>query len=291
MNASTGDDMKAFTRSIAWAFALAAGSALAQSTVVEAVQYPAWLERGGNSVPLTPGTVLQGQDRLRTGGNARVQLRMGEGSAVKLGENAQFIVEKIENRGVFRAALSVLAGAFRFTTDAARRGQKRDIAIKVKNATAGIRGTDLWGKSTDERDIVCLLEGKITVGSEGHPTVTLDQPLDFYQKPREGAPSVAKVDPKQIEIWARETEISADGHAARAGGKWRVMAANFRSRDEALALNRVLRAGGYPSELAERDGLFAVQVSGLAGEPEARALMGNLRSVKGVAVPIVLQVP
>jgi len=218
-----------------------------------------------------------------------VQLKMPEGSAVKLGENAQFVFERgADDRGVFRATLSVLAGAFRFTTDALRKGQRRDIAIKVKNATAGIRGTDLWGKSTDERDIVCLLEGKITVGSEGHPTVTLDQPLDFYQKPRDGAPAVAKVDQKQIDIWARETEIAADGPAARAGGKWRVMAATFRTRDEALALNRALRSGGYPSEVAMREGDFAVVVGNLAGEAEARALMANLRAVKGVLAPVVL---
>jgi hypothetical protein len=85
--------------------------------VVEAVQYPAWLERGGNAVPLTPGTTLQAQDRLRTGGNARVELKMPEGSAVRLGENAQFVFDRgADDRGVFRAAMSVLAGAFRFTT-------------------------------------------------------------------------------------------------------------------------------------------------------------------------------
>ncbi len=281
--------MKRTIVSLACALLLGARFADAAPAIVESVQYPAWLERGGNAVPLTPGTPLQAQDRLRTGANARVQLKMPEGSAVKLGENAQFVFERgADDRGVFRATLSVLAGAFRFTTDALRKGQRRDIAIKVKNATAGIRGTDLWGKSTDERDIVCLLEGKITVGSEGHPTVTLDQPLDFYQKPRDGAPAVAKVDQKQIDIWARETEIAADGPAARAGGKWRVMAATFRTRDEALALNRALRSGGYPSEVAMREGDFAVVVGNLAGEAEARALMANLRAVNGVLAPVVL---
>jgi hypothetical protein len=283
--------MKTRTISLACALLLGSGVACAQPAVVEAVQYPAWLERGGNAVPLTPGTPLQPQDRLRTGANARVQLKMAEGSAVKLGENAQFVFEKSENRGIFRATLAVISGAFRFTTDALRKNQRRDISIKVMNVTAGIRGTDLWGKSTRERDLVCLLEGKISVGAEGHPTVTMDQPLDFYQKPRDGAPVVAKVDPKQIEEWARETEISADGAAARAGGKWRVVAATSLTRDEALALNRTLRSNGYPSEVAGRDGNFAVQVSGLAGESEGRALMANLRGVKGVAIPTVQQVP
>lgn len=273
------------------ALALGAGSAFAEPTVVEAVQYPAWLVRGGHAVPLAPGTALQPRDRLRTGANARVQLKMGEGSAVKLGENAQFVIDTTDDRGIFRATLSVISGAFRFTTDALRQSRKRDVTIKVKNVTAGIRGTDLWGKSTDERDLVCLLEGKISVGSEGHPTVTLDQPLDFYQKPRGAAPAVAKVDAKKIEEWARETEISKDGPAGRVGGRWRVTAATFPTRDAALVLTRTLRAGGYPAEVGGREGAFSVAISGLAGEPEARSFMANLRNVKGVAIPTVSQMP
>jgi hypothetical protein len=275
----------------ALALATASSAAFAEPTRVEAVQYPAWLERGGNAVPLTPGTTLVTSDRIRTGANARVQLRLGEGSTIKLGENARFVIEKIESRGIFSSALSVLDGAFRFTTDALRKAQKREVSIKVKNVTAGIRGTDLWGKSTGEKDLVCLLEGKISVGAEGHPTVTLDQPLDFYTKPRDGAPVVAKVDERQVAVWAEETEISAQGAAARAGGEWRVTAATLPTRDEALALNRALRANGYPSEIGTKDGVITVYVGGLAGEAEARALMGNLRTIKGVTLPLVTHEP
>jgi hypothetical protein len=261
------------------------------SAVVEAVQYPAWLERGGKTVPLTPGTTLQSQDRVSTGGNARVQLKLAEGSAVKLGANAKVTIERVESRGIFRATLNVLTGAFRFTTDALKKASPRDVTIKVKNVTSGIRGTDLWGQSTDDRDLVCLLEGKISVGSEGHPTVTLDNPLDFYQKPRDGTPQVAKVDPKQIDEWAAETEIAKDGAAARSGGRWRVVAATYAQRDQALALNRKLRSGGYPAEIVSQGQGFAVQVGGLAGEAEARALMANLRQEKGVSLPTVSEMP
>ncbi|HXN16153.1 MAG TPA: FecR domain-containing protein [Usitatibacter sp.] len=281
--------MKTIGFGVAAALLLIAMQAAAQVAVVEAVQYPAWLERGGHAVALSPGTGLQPRDRIRTGSNARVQLKLAEGSAVKLGENAQLVIEKAEDRGIFRATLALISGAFRFTTDTFRR-RPRDVSIKVKNVTAGIRGTDLWGKSTEARDLVCLLEGKITVGSQGHPTVTLDQRLDFYQKPRDGAPEVAKVDEKQIAQWAQETEISPDGPAARSGGTWRVLAAIFGARDEALALNRTLRANGYPSEvIVTPSGGFIVQVAGLAGESEARALMANLRNLKGVETPAVSQ--
>ena len=277
---------------IAAAFALAwlatTGCAIAQTVKVEAVQYPAWLERGGRAVPLSPGTVLQGQDRLRTGANARVLLTLSEGSAVKLGENARFVVERAEDRGVFRAAFAVLDGAFRFTTRALEKVRGRDVSIKVKNVTAGIRGTDVWGKATEERDLVCLLEGQVSVGAAGHPVITLDQPRDFYQKPRDGDPQVAKVDARQVEIWSRETEIDANGAAARVGGEWRVFAARSAERDSAREMQRRLRAAGYPAEIITSDGYFNVQVPHLASEAQARALMANLRAIPGITLPKVL---
>ncbi len=268
---------------------VASASALGQAAVVEAVQYPAWLERGGNAVPLAPGTALQSRDQVRTGANARVHLRLSEGSAVKLGENAQIVIERIDDRGGLKGALAVLAGAFRFTTDKLLPNRPRDMSIRVKNVTAGIRGTDVWGKSTDARDLVCLLEGRISVAAEGHPQVTLDQPLDFYVKPRDGAPTVAKVDPKQVEQWALETDIARDGPAARTGGKWRVVAGKFPNRDEARVLHRNLRSAGYPADLiGGRDGaLYAVQVTGFAGEEEARAAMANLRGVPGTGILVI----
>jgi len=276
---------------IAWGLAAlmvvgATGVALAQSVKVEAVQYPAWLDRDGKSAPLTPGTPLQSKDSVRTGGNARVVLRLAEGSTVKLGENARFEIESVEPKGVFRAALQVLAGAFRFTTAAIAKRQHRDVSIKVRNVTAGIRGTDVWGKAFDDRDLVCLLEGSVQVKSDGRPEVTLDKPLDFYQQPRGGEPQVARVDQKQIDIWARETEIEPGAGAARAGGKWRVVAGRFEHRDTALKLARELRARGYPARVRDESAtVYAAEIPGFAGEEEARTVMANLRGTPGVEIP------
>ena len=44
----------------------------APDAVVEAVQMPAWVERGGASIPLAPGMALRDRDRVRTGANARI---------------------------------------------------------------------------------------------------------------------------------------------------------------------------------------------------------------------------
>ena len=270
---------------------LASTFAAAQPAVVEAVQYPAWLDRGGQSVPLSPGIQLESRDRIRTGANARVRMRLSEGSAVKLGENAQVVIERAENRGIFTAALSVLTGAFRFTTDALAPKRERNVGIKVKNVTVGIRGTDLWGKSTPGRDWVVLLEGRIAVGSEGNPQVTLDKPLDLYQLPQGGKPDVTRADAKVVGEWALETEMSADGPEARADGRWRVVAGVRPRRDDARALVRRLRGAGYPAEVVAKDGHFIVQVSGLAGEPQARALAAGIRSLPDMEMPSVHEGP
>jgi hypothetical protein len=280
-----------------WLAAMAVGCALgapapagAQSSIrVEAVQYPAWLDRGGYSVPLTPGTALRESDTLRTGANARVQLKLSEGSTVKLGENARFIVEKVGDRGVFRSVMRVAFGAFRFTTSALGIGRKRDIEIHVRTITAGIRGTDVWGKSTDPRDLVCLLEGRVSVQADQREPVTLDQPRDFYQRARDGEPQVGRVDERQVQEWSRETEIEPGAAAGRQGGRWSVIASKFYERNRALALSRELRARGYPAEVVGESDVQRVEIRGLADEPAARAVMASLRDVPGVAIPSITE--
>jgi hypothetical protein len=131
--------------------------AAAPAAVVEGVQMPAWLERtvtgGTRRIPLSPGLELRGGDEVRTGAGSRLYIKLAEGSLVKLGENASLrILDLAPDRGgFFRAALNVLEGAFRFTTDVLAKERRRDVSIRVATVTAGIRGTDLWGKSLPER--------------------------------------------------------------------------------------------------------------------------------------------
>ena len=270
----------------------AAWPAFAQPARVDAVQAPAWLERGGRTVPLATGTVLGGQDKVVTGANARVRLKMGEGSDVRLGEYAEFTLDRAEDRGgTFRAALAVLKGAFRFTTNLASRARSRDVTIRVKNVTAGIRGTDVWGKSSDERDLVCLLEGAITVASDGFPGVKLDKPNDFYQRPRAGGePQVSRVDQAQVDIWSKETALEDDA-AAREGQGWRIVVATLPSRDDALRIVRGLRGAGFAADAAPGpDNLTLVRVGSFATEVQARTVMGNLRGLPGVLLPKVVPI-
>ena len=242
---------------------------------IDSLRLPAWLDRGGLSVPASPGIELQVGDKLRTGSGARMLLALNEGSLVRLGENATFEIVAAERKaGVFTAALSVVEGAFRFTTKALMKAQPRNVSIRVgNNATIGIRGTDVWGRGRLDKDIVCLIEGKIDVTGNNNRTLRLDQPLQFFQSTRTAPPEpVSFLDHKQLDIWARETDLEA-GKGATAIGVWSINVINFASRDALLAASRAMRDAGYPVEKSANN---ALTISRLAGETEAKDLAAAL---------------
>ena len=158
---------------------------------IDSVQMPAWVERNGVRQPLAPGKVLQNRDRVLTGADGRVLIQLAEGSAVKLGENAQLDLNALGRRenSVFTAALDVARGAFRLTTGIfSSLRQQRAINVRIATITAGIRGTDLWGMSNAERDLVCLLEGHITVFHPLDQGREMSEALSFYVAPQGAAP-------------------------------------------------------------------------------------------------------
>jgi len=292
----------------AGALALAAGTALAQTAsgraarsplaapeaLVEGVQMPAWVERGKETIPLAPGMALRDRDRVRTGDNARVLLRMAEGSAVKLGEQGSLLLDDLRMKrkeNLFAASMNVAAGAFRFTTSALNsfRG-RRAVEVKIATVTAGIRGTDLWGKAAADRDIVCLIEGAIEVVRGAEAPFTMDQPRSFYIAPK-GKPAlpVAPVTKEQLDQWSTETEIQAERGAARRGGRWKVVLASVDTQQEALKIYDALRAAGYAAQIRPQDAAgkrtYDVRLSQLPSKAEAQALADSLRGKMGVTEP------
>ena len=263
----------------------------AQILTVEGAVSPAWVERGGKREPLAVGMTLRDKDKVHTGAGSRALLRMAEGSAVKLGENATLTVDDLldkkgaDTRRVVTGALDVARGAFRFTTGVfAKQASGRDIKIKIATVTAGIRGTDVWGKSEPERDIVCLLEGKIAV-EHGGRQFTMQEPLSFFIAPRKEKPKpVAPVSQQQVDQWSEETEIRAGNGAFSSGGKYRVEAANTRDDNAAQQGRTKLREAGFPAEIATvRDSYgneeYYVRIGGLASARDAQAVAAKLKAL------------
>ncbi|MBL8487566.1 MAG: FecR domain-containing protein [Rhodocyclaceae bacterium] len=260
----------------------------ANLAVVEAVQSPAWLDRGGRSEALAPGQAIRDGDSVRTGEGARLTLRLAEGSAVKLGENAGLALRGQGGQPdrSFKGAMDVLKGAFRFTTETVRRLRgERDIAIRVGTATMGIRGTDVWGKSGEDKDLICLIEGRIQVSHAalGGQPITMADAKTFFVAPRGAAPlPVGPVDPKQLVQWARETEIEPADGALRRGGRWSVqVGADAASQAEALLVHDQARLAGFATRIRTIRGTdgnwnYRVLLTGAASETDAAALAARV---------------
>ena len=273
---------------------LAAFSQLApaqSAAVVEGVQMPAWLERGGERKPLAVGMELRAGDSVRTGAGSRALVKLSEGSTVKLGENGSLLISEInpESGGFFKAAMRVAEGAFRFTTDLLQKARRREVSIRVATVTAGIRGTDLWGKSAGDRQTVCLIEGAIEVGAEGEKPALMDQPRQFYRRENGRTQPIGFVEAAQLVEWAKETDIEAGKGAARRGGKWKVILATVESQADALAVYDGARNNGYAAEIrpamAGDKQVYQVRIANLPSRAEGEMLGASLRGRFGIVEP------
>lgn len=260
-----------------------ARAAPAPGSIVQAVQAPAWIERGGNKIPAAPGMALKAHDQLRTGENARLWVRTPDGSIVKMGETGAVALEsaQVAKDRTFQAAIKVLQGAFRFTTEVlAKFRGKRDVNITIGTVTAGIRGTDLWGKSSPDKQIVCLIEGKVEVTPPGEPAMTMDKPMSFYIREKDQSQPVAPVPPEQLKVWSAETETEAGKGVARRGGKWKLVVSSA-SAAAALKTYEDVRAAGYAAELqptkVNDKRVYNVQLTSFASKADADAVAKSLK--------------
>jgi hypothetical protein len=265
----------------------------AAPAIVEAVQAPAWLERGARTLPLAAGMELQSGDVLRTGQGARVYLMLAEGSRVKLGEAARFTfhTRSLQPQRSFRGALDILEGAFRFTTGKLKRAQPRDVAIRVGTATIGIRGTDLWGRTDSAGELVALIEGRIEISRAGEVTA-LTRSMTYFDAPRGQASAVKTLDPEAFRKLARQTEIEAGDGAARAKGKWRVLAATATSEEGALELYDQIREAGFAARVRPRAAQaggwnYELLLGGFSSAGEAGVAAARLKAATGLKPSVV----
>lgn len=262
---------------------------------VQSVQMPAWLQRDGIRIPLSAGMQLNNNDQLITGQNARLLIQTADGSAVKLGENATLLLSDLsqehDNQSVFTAFLNVTKGAFRFTTSALAKLRPRNIIIKISRATIGIRGTDVWGKDGEDKGVVCLIEGKISVTGENQNEFSMNQPLSFYEMPKsQPAKAVAAVDPEQLNKWALETEVTPGRGATVVGGKWKVILLTSGDQPSALAAYDAWRNAGFEVRLVPiskgNNGFeYQLRINQLPTRAEALSLAKLLTGQLGATAP------
>ena len=283
------------------AMLLASGGAAAQTAAgskaappaalatVELVQLSASVERGKQLVPVGPGTELREGDRINTGAQSRLLVRLADGSYVSMGEKGSVFLDRVQVRdGIFDAAIFVAEGAFRFSSGLVGRfAGKREVKVAVNNVTAGIRGTDFWGKSSPESDIVCVIEGKVEVTPPGERPFTLDEPLTYYTLEGNVSRPVASAPVERFREWAGETgEQQGRGIASR-GGKWKITVASPRKFGEAFEIYDTLRKAGHAAEIvpakAGEDRIYGVRLANFETEKDAKAVVEALKGNASLA--------
>lgn len=256
----------------------------AAPATVELVQAPAWVDRAGRTLPLAPGMELKSGDQVRTGNGARAYLMLAEGSRVKLGESARFSLhtQSLRPERSFRGALDVVTGAFRFTTAKLKKTLPRDLAIRVGTATIGIRGTDIWGKTDKDGDLVALIEGRIEITRAGQAT-EMSQAMSYYDAPAGKAADVKSLDLETFARLARQTDIVAGDGAADSKGKWTLLAGSAASQEAALEIYDQARDAGFAARVRPRavEGggwRYEVAVGRYASTAEAEVAAARLKA-------------
>ena len=265
------------------------------AAVIEGLQLPAWLERNGTRDSLTLGMSLQQQDTVETGPGARLLIQLQDGSLVKLGENASLTLAELEpaasTQGIFSSLLNVVRGAFRLTSAKLARQRRSNLRINIASLALGVRGTDVWGKAAADRDIVCLIEGRIEVtDNANNTTFEMAQDLSFYIAPHGQPPlPVQPVPGVKLEQWAQETDLTDGMGVLRADGGWTVHLLSFPKRETADDARQKLRSAGYAVVVRQtrlNGGMwYRVSIPGFVNKAEAQAFQTHIIGKFGITKP------
>ena len=223
--------------------------------VVSAMHYPAWLVRDFKTEPLTPGTVLQVNDLLRTGEHSRVQVELADGGVIRLGQKTRFIVEQLDASeqlsGTDRAAVfQLLRGSLEYTARTTAAGEISRTILKVGTISAEFAAADVWAASIAEREIIGLIAGEATVRSNtGNPRV-LDQSLSLYVKSEsKPAAELKRIDADQLARWSGVTRLDDSLGVANRNGEWQLVLISLTRRPQADMLLAQMREQGFAVEL------------------------------------------
>lgn len=277
-----------------WLGALTSAQAAPTTTVVEAVQLPAWVERGQQRRPAEPGQLLREGDKAITAGQARMLLRMTDSSIIKLGEQTQLQIEAMSSTAAtagearnIRSTLRLITGVFRYATHYTSKalGSQRNIDLKLATATVGIRGTDFWSMTDAEHDAVCLFDGAVEVLRPGVPGVALAQPGAFWVvftgQPEKPA---GQATPEQLAKFIGQAEMQPGSGVLLQGGRWRAVVGSYSSAGSAAVLRERLAAAGYPGQIVVRQGQHEVRINQLATRTDAEVVLARLQAQASLGV-------
>lgn len=229
-------------------------SVQAKSSVqLNAVNYPVWVVRNLQVISLAPGTELLQDDIVTTGNSGRAWISMQDGSVVKLGQNTKFEItaadfHQVQDASLLDATFNVIKGAFRFTSGFFNTNftSSHKVKITIGATTIGIRGTDIWGRSTETEDFITLLEGSISVDTDVDAIAILSEPLTAYRKLKDQpADPVYRLEVSQVQKLGAETELSFERGIANIEGKFDLILMSLKNSNNAQKEIERFKLAGY----------------------------------------------
>jgi len=126
---------------------LTSGTAAAADTagIVKRLHGTVTLQRGGQPLPLAPGTAVQVGDRLVTGPDGAVGLTMADDTLLTAGPGSTLVISEFRfnsttNEGNLLATL--LKGTLNVVTGLIAKQTPQAVNVQTRNAVMGVRGTD-----------------------------------------------------------------------------------------------------------------------------------------------------
>jgi len=158
---------------IAALLTLAGFAATAQQPVVgtiEALQGKATVESGGTKQALGAGAVIRMGDVIETAANARLAVRFNDGTALNLGANARFAVDRFAfdpsaSKGEFVGR--ALQGGFFFVGGRTEAMPGAKVEIRSPHTHMGVRGTAFFAGPIDGEYGVFVRNGRVAVNAGG----------------------------------------------------------------------------------------------------------------------------
>ncbi len=197
---------------------------------VNAMNYPAWLVRNYQTLPLQPGTRLQNDDLIRTGKGGRVQLQLSAAGAIRLGESSRFIIRQSsvsssDSGTPIQQSFQALRGVFRINaTNFNDVDPEHRLVLDIGAIKTLVGNADIWGRADLSQDAVCLVEGELRVEASGTDRVNMNQALSCYVKPRNQAPlPVDLIDIRQHQLWLAETDLREESGIVAEDGQWQLV--------------------------------------------------------------------
>lgn len=183
--------------------AVPSARAMEEAGIVDRIRGEATRLAGGETSVLATGTPVFIGDVIKTGENARLQIRFFDSSSLKLGENAEMNIDELVYQPAGRTpesgaqSLRYVKGVFEFVSGRIGQNLPATVALNTPVATIGIRGTRvIAGELTvgmppgQPHYGFQILEGAVSINAP-LGSVTLDEPGEgtFLPLDRQAAPT------------------------------------------------------------------------------------------------------